>query len=100
MSNEIFGEYVKIQKKIDELDAIKVALREKILKEVSKNPEKKEVTEWGNFTVAATTKWEYSEAVKKLEDKVKISKEKEQKKGIAKASVSESLRFIPKKAEA
>ncbi len=97
MKKELLSEYVKIQQKIDELDAVKTALREKILKDLAKTPEKKEVTDWGTFTVVPLTKWEYTPAVKALEDKVKIAKDKEQKKGLAKAVVSESLRFTVKK---
>lgn len=97
MQKELLKEYVKLQQKIDELDAVKTALREKILKELSKTPEKKEKTEWGIFTAVSITKWVYTEAVKRLEDKVKIAKDKEQKKGLAKPIVSESLRFSPQK---
>jgi hypothetical protein len=97
MKKELLSEYAKIQERIDALDAVKEALRDKILKEIKKTPDQKEESRWGTFLLVVRPMWTYTPAVKTLEEKVKALKEKEQKKGLATAVHAESLRFIPSK---
>jgi hypothetical protein len=96
MKKELLSEYAKIQERIDALDAIKEALRDKIIKEIKKSPDHKEESKWGTFLLTVRPTWTYSPAVKTAEVKLKDLKEKEQKKGIATSVGVESLRFIPR----
>ncbi len=93
MQKELLSEYVVLEAKFKALEDEKRALREKILVNLKENDLTKVDSEYGSFTVCTKTSWKYSEKVKTLEEKVKIAKDKEQKKGIAESSTSEYLLF-------
>lgn len=84
MNKELFKEYASlkieeknIKKRIEELNPI---LKEEI---ISTGADKM-TTDFGNFTLSSRSTWEYSEEVKKLQDKEKA-------KGIAKKVETTSL---------
>ncbi len=96
MNQKLLAEYVDLQKTIDDLTAKKDALRVGILDGLKKeNIEKLKDDTLGTFSVAHRSSWKYSPAVTKLEEKVKIAKNKEQEKGLAKETVSEHLLYTP-----
>lgn len=93
MKQELLKRYVGIEKRYKELEAEREAIRLEILEDMQKNDTIKAETDFGSFSVCEKTVWAYSPAVKKLEDKVKIEKDKEQKKGKAKPSITSYLKF-------
>lgn len=90
---DILKRYAKLNASLKELEAKKDLLRDEIVKDFKKRKVEKEETAYGNFTIGHRLSWIYSEEIKKLEDKVKIAKDKEQKKGIAESSTTDYLLF-------
>lgn len=76
---------LKLQK---EIDAQVTALKAELLADMQKRGETKVATEYGAFTVATRTSYTYTEAVKKLEEKAKLAKVKEEQSGKAQARVT------------
>jgi predicted nucleic acid-binding Zn-ribbon protein len=99
MQIDLYKQYVDLEKEFKALEEKKQALRDQIVSAMRAEKIEKDATEFGTFTIAKKTSWTYSEAVKKLEDKVKIAKVREQEKGVAKSEVIEYLRFSEKKDE-
>ena len=69
------------------------ALRSLLLEEMHKAGLKKEDTPYGKFTVKPYTKWLYSPKLVAKKEQIKIMELDEQRQGIAKAEVTESLSF-------
>jgi hypothetical protein len=76
------AEALKLQK---EIDAQVTALKAEMLAYLQERGATKVTTEYGSFTVATRTSYTYTEAVKKLEEKTKLAKVKEEQKGLAQA---------------
>ena len=93
MQKELLKEYVKLETKFKELEEQKKALREEIVQAMRKEKMEKVETDFGSFTICYKSSYAYTDAIKKLEDKVKIAKIKEQEKGIAEKTTSEYLLF-------
>jgi len=94
MNQKLLAEYVKLEAEFKVIEEKKKVLRESILNNLKDNNlEKIESEVFGSFTVAHKTSWKYSPAVAKLEEKVKIAKNKEQEKGTAKATESTYLLY-------
>lgn len=92
-----YKEYAAIMAKISDLEKERDELKGVLIEKLKDEPENKKKFDWGNFTLAFRKNWSYSDKVKAMEEKVKIAKDKEQKKGIAKATVTEFVMFtIPK----
>lgn len=96
MQKELLSKYVKLEEKFKSLEEEKKLLREEIVEDFKKNKLEKVESDWGSFTICEKKSWKYSDKIKSLEDKVKIAKDKEQKKGIAEMSTSEYLLFKSK----
>lgn len=69
------------------------AIKEALLAEMHKENKEKETFEFGTVSVATRRTYVYSEAIKKLEDKVKIKKDEEVKTGVAEEKVTEYVMF-------
>jgi hypothetical protein len=93
MQKELLGSYAILEEKLKLLEQEKQDLRIRILEDLKKNNLDKIESGFGSFTVAKKTSWRYSDKISSLEDKVKIAKDKEQKKGIAESIISEYLLF-------
>lgn len=93
MQKELLVEYVKLDQEFKLLEDKKQELRERIVADFKKNKLEKVESEFGNFTICEKETWKYTDAVKKIEDRLKIARIKEQDKGIATASTSEYLLF-------
>lgn len=76
-----------------ELSIKEEVIKEAMLAEMKKEGKEKEQFEFGTVSVATRSSYTYSEAVKKLEDKVKIKKDEEVKLGVAIPSVTEYVVF-------
>lgn len=98
--NDLYIKYVELEKQLAVIEEEKKVLREQILSGLVKRGVEKDETDVGTFTVCRKTTWEYTEAVKKLKDKVKLAEIDEQEKGKAKANVTEYIKFTEKKDEA
>lgn len=93
MQKELLGSYAILREKMKLLEREEGELRIKILENLKENNLEKVDSGFGSFTIAKRLSWKYSEKVKALEEKIKISKDKEQKKGIAESSETEYLLF-------
>lgn len=93
MNNKLFLEYKKLNEAYNQIELERDALREKILEEMKKDEIEKHETDFGSFIMAHRTSWQYTDTVKKLREKVKITEIKEQQNGDAKPSVSDYLLF-------
>ena len=90
---EKYKEYADVKLQIKYLEAKEAILKNEILKEDFVS-----VTyEYGKFTKSFTKTYKYSDKIKTLEEKVKLAKDREQKKGIAKAIESVRLTFTQPK---
>lgn len=93
MQNKLLVEYAVLDKHFKELEIERELLREAIIEDLKKNHLDKIESSYGNFTIGRKKNWIYTIKVKALEDKVKIAKDKEQKKGLAEATITEYLVF-------
>lgn len=98
--NKLYTEYVELEKQLAIIEEKKKSLRDEILADLNKRGVEKEESEVGTFTVCRKTTWTYTDAVKKLKDKVKLAEINEQEKNKAKATVTEYIKFTEKKDEA
>lgn len=97
--NNLYTKYVELEKQLAIIEEEKKSLREQILADLSKRGVEKDETEVGTFTVCRKTTWAYTDAAKKLKDKVKLAEIDEQERGKAKATVTEYIKFTEKKDE-
>lgn len=96
MNQNNLAKYVELEERFKALEQEKQELRAVILDDLRQNNlDKIESEVFGSFTVAHKTSWKYSPAIVKLEEKVKIAKDKEQKKGVAKPVVTDYLLYKP-----
>lgn len=99
MNKDLYKKYVALNKKLSELEDERAALRAAIIDGLKKDKTQKVETKYGKFTIAYRTSWIYSEAVKKLKEKVKIAEVKEQQSGIAEEQKTEYLVYTEPKSE-
>lgn len=95
MNNKLFEKYSNLMFEIKKMDEEKNLLRANILEELKKNKMTKTETDFGIFTAASRRSYKYTEVVKKLEEKVKLQKVKEEQKGTAKEKITEYLVYTP-----
>ena len=88
-----YKEYIELEAQLAILEEKKKTLRENILADLTAQGKDKDETEYGVFSVCHKTNWVYTATVKKMEEKVKLEKIKEQEKGKAKASQTSYLMF-------
>ncbi len=85
IKTSILDKYLALEAEFKAIEMERTAMRAAIVQEFQKEGiEKFEDPRLGSFTVAHRTTYEFSKAVKALEEKVKIAKTKEQQKGTAK----------------
>src|SRR3990167_1839552 len=99
MDQALLAEYKQLEADYKALEAKRVAMRTQIVEMLKVEGVKKAETDYGVFTVGTREVWAYTEKVKTLEEKVKIAKQKEQQKGLAKSTVTEYLVYTPEKLE-
>lgn len=85
--------YAKLNDEIAVLEAKREGIRTKILETLISENIEKDQTSVGTFSIAHKTTWVYSPAVKALDEKLKIKKIQEQKKGIATVARNPYLLF-------
>lgn len=93
MNDTLLKEYAELDAKCRVLEDAKDILRSKILEGLMGQSMDHVKSEHGSFTVCVKRSWTYSPSVKKLEEKVKIAKDTEQKKGIATPVVNNYLLY-------
>ena len=89
--------YAELQARIKGMELMRDQLKEEIIEELHKDKLEKVESEYGKFTISARRSYTYTESVKKLEEKVKLAKIKEEEKGLATPKVTEYLTFTPVK---
>lgn len=97
MQKELYKEYALLESEYKRLESKREDLRVRILADMLQSDASKVDTDFGSFTVAKRIRFEYSDAVKKLEEKVKITKGREEKKGVAVRKESKYLLYNDKK---
>ena len=90
-NNKLFAQYRALEEQYKILDEERSSLRSKIVEVMLKEKTGKIENDYGVFTVGARSVWSYTDGVKKLEEKVKIAKVKEQQKGIAEEKITNYL---------
>lgn len=96
MNKQLLQQYLQVKLELKRLEAEEGELKAKILDNFRKNQIDKLATDFGSFTVAKKTLWVYTEAVKKLADRLKLTQIREQEKGLATAKEQEYLVFREK----
>ena len=91
MKKQLFIQYSALAEQLKTLEKVKDDLRSQIIADMAGDAIEKAETEYGIFTVASRAVFKYTEAVKKLEEKVKLAKIKEEQKGIAERSETKYL---------
>lgn len=89
--------YAKVQAQIKELEGKRDGMKIAILEAFEKDGIEKQETTFGTFTRAQKVTYKYSEKVEALVEKVKLTKVREEEKGIATAATSNCLVFTNKK---
>src|SRR3990167_8109325 len=92
-SLSLYKKYASLNEKLLALEEEKQSLRAEILAELKKSGIDKDETDYGTFSVTKTARWAYTQAVKLLEEKLKIKKIKEEQSGKAKATFTEGIRY-------
>jgi len=82
---------VALQK--NELTLKEETIKSLLLAEMAKEGTAKESYDFGTISVGARKTYKYSDAVTKLEEKIKIKKDDEVKQGIAETKVTEFITF-------
>lgn len=96
-NTKLLEEYVIIEEQFKLIEQKKKDARAAIVADFTKKNIEKVETDFGSFTISSRTVWSYTDAVKKLEEKVKIAKTKEQEKGVADATTTEFLLYTAPK---
>jgi hypothetical protein len=93
----VYKELAKIQAQRKTLEAQEAELKLAIIEDMESLSETSTVTTYGKATISHRTSYEYTEAVQKLSEKLKLAKLKEEQKGIATPKQSKYLIFtLPK----
>lgn len=95
MDNALLQQLEKVESAYKAIELERTELRTKIVDMLKKESVEKAVTDFGTFTVGKRTVWAYTQAVKTLEEKVKLAKVKEQQKGLATEGTTEYLVYTP-----
>lgn len=93
MHTDAFKKYAELTAAIAVMEEQKAAIAAEVLAEMTEAEHDKCVTEHGTFSRARRTTWKYTEAVKKMEAKVRAAKIAEEESGEAKAAETVYLRF-------
>ncbi len=89
----LLKQYARLEAEYRQLENERAILRSQIVLKFNTEGIDKQNTDYGHFSIGHRLSYEFTESVKKLEDKVKIAKDKEIKKGVAKAKVTDYLIF-------
>lgn len=97
MQNKLLERYADIKEQKKALETEEKLLSQEIMNQMEKEDVDKYDAGFGKFTIVAKTSYEYTESVKKLEEKVKLAKHKEEEQGKAKKVESTYLKFTATK---
>lgn len=75
------------------LDKEEKVIKEALLDVLKQSKQTKVELQYGNLSIVSRTTYTFSDAIKKMEEKVSIKKEDEIKQGIATPSFTEYLRY-------
>lgn len=89
----LYKSYADLDAEISELETLRESLRAKIIEAMKADGLTKAPTPFGTFSVAHKVTWSYSKAIKELDQKLKIKKIQEQKKGLATPTRNAHLMF-------
>lgn len=93
MNKKVMAEFVKITSELKALEEKREALRESIVQEMDREKLTKVESDYGVFSIAQRVSYEYTDAIKKLKEKVKLAELKEQKTGKATERITQYLYF-------
>jgi hypothetical protein len=95
--NNLYKELATIQAQRKVLEAQEAELKLAIIDDMEARGEITATTNYGKATISFRTSYEYTDAVKKLAEKVKLAQVKEVQKGLAKEKTTKYLTFtLPK----
>lgn len=93
MKKELFEKYSEIEKEITSLEKKKEEVKAEIKSEMEKEGVDTVKANYGTFFFTIRRTWKYSDAVKKIADKLSEQKKEEEQDGTAKATETKSLSF-------
>lgn len=93
----LLNEYVRLQKKSEEIEVLKLEMKTEVKKALNQMGATTFGNDKGRFNIYPIKNWKFSKKVVALEEEVETLKEKEKESGVAKATITESLRFTIKK---
>lgn len=95
METNKLRDYAKLTTKLNVLKAQQEVLRISIVSEMEKEGITSEETKYGKYTYSTRKSYTYSDAVKKLVERTKTLKVKEEQKGTAKEKQTHYLTYTP-----
>ena len=90
---ELLETYARIKRQIKALETEDEMVKGMVMEHMKEIGQEKITTEYGYFDRQSRKNYKYSEAVKKLEDRIKKTKNKEIEDGIAECSETHFLTF-------
>lgn len=97
MSTNLYRDLALLQAQRKELEAKEAQVKLAIIEDMEKKGELQVVTEYGKATISHRKTYTYTEAVEKLNEKLKLAKVKEEQNGKATAKETTYLTFTPSK---
>ncbi len=94
---DLYKEYAVLKAEQHLLEDKISEVNKKIVEDMASRETSESDTVWGKFTIATKKRYEYSDKVADLEERVKLAKLDEQERGKAKVVESNYLVFSPKK---
>lgn len=94
---ELYREYALLDLELKRLELRRKDLRDQILSFLVTHSKTKDETDFGTFSLARRINYEYTTKVKELENKVKLRKDYEVKRGLAEGVAVEYLIYNEKK---
>lgn len=97
IDEKALAQYAALSMEIKTLEAQRASIKLDIVEEFVAQGVDKMETDLGTFSLTRTRKWRYSKKLTAQEEKLEIARVDEQEKGIAKATITESIRFQQRK---
>lgn len=91
--NTLANELAKIALEKKELSNKEEVIKEALLAEMHKEGVSKEVTDYGTASITTRKSYTFTDAIKKMEEKVEIKKDTEIKQGLAEVKKTQFITF-------
>lgn len=96
MNKELYQKYADLKNQLSKLEEEAEIVKVSIMEDMKEAEVEKVEAEYGSFTITSRKNWAYTDKVKGLETTLKATKKEEEEKGLATASITNSLLFKSK----